>query len=183
MQPRGRHVTADGELRAHGPGGAATGARRPAGRSRSRVPAPACALARPARHLVQPRGPAAQGRPFDAALASYQQALDRGVSQPEEVHLNRGVIYSDCLRRTRRRWPNCMPRWRSIRGTCPRCSTSPTCRKTWGNGRSAGAVRACPRHRPSMPCRAGALRQPQDGDRPGRAIPWRGCGMPWRARM
>jgi tetratricopeptide (TPR) repeat protein len=36
---------------------------------------------------------------FDAALASYQQALDRGVSQPEEAHLNRGVIYSDCLRR------------------------------------------------------------------------------------
>jgi Tfp pilus assembly protein PilF len=36
---------------------------------------------------------------FDAALASYQQALDRGIAQPEEVHLNRGVIYSDCLRR------------------------------------------------------------------------------------
>ena len=35
---------------------------------------------------------------FDAALASYQQALDRGVAEPEEVHLNRGVIYSDCLR-------------------------------------------------------------------------------------
>jgi len=35
---------------------------------------------------------------FDAALASYRQALDRGVSEPEEVHLNRGVIYSDCLR-------------------------------------------------------------------------------------
>jgi tetratricopeptide (TPR) repeat protein len=35
---------------------------------------------------------------FDAALASYQQALDRGVSGPEEVHLNRGVIYSDYLR-------------------------------------------------------------------------------------
>jgi tetratricopeptide (TPR) repeat protein len=35
---------------------------------------------------------------FDAALASYQQALDRGVCEPEEVHLNRGVIYSDCLR-------------------------------------------------------------------------------------
>jgi tetratricopeptide (TPR) repeat protein len=35
---------------------------------------------------------------FEAALASYQQALDRGVPQPEEVHLNRGVIYSDCLR-------------------------------------------------------------------------------------
>ncbi len=38
-------------------------------------------------------------RRFDAALASYQQALDRGVTRPEEVHLNRGVIYSDCLRR------------------------------------------------------------------------------------
>jgi tetratricopeptide (TPR) repeat protein len=35
---------------------------------------------------------------FDAALASYQEALDRGVSQPEEVHLNRGVIYADFLR-------------------------------------------------------------------------------------
>jgi tetratricopeptide (TPR) repeat protein len=35
---------------------------------------------------------------FDAALDSYQQALDRGVAEPEEVHLNRGVIYSDCLR-------------------------------------------------------------------------------------
>ena len=39
-----------------------------------------------------------QTRRFDAALASYQQALDRGVSRPEEVHLNRGVIYSDFLR-------------------------------------------------------------------------------------
>jgi tetratricopeptide (TPR) repeat protein len=36
---------------------------------------------------------------FDAALSSYQQALNRGVAQPEEVHLNRGVIYSDDLRR------------------------------------------------------------------------------------
>ncbi|MBK7903520.1 MAG: tetratricopeptide repeat protein [Proteobacteria bacterium] len=40
-----------------------------------------------------------KARRFEAALASYQQALDRGVSQPEEAHLNRGVIYSDCLRR------------------------------------------------------------------------------------
>ena len=38
-------------------------------------------------------------RRFDAALGSYQEALDRGVSRPEEIHLNRGVIYSDCLRR------------------------------------------------------------------------------------
>lgn len=36
---------------------------------------------------------------FEPALASYQQALDRAISQPEEVHLNRGVIYSDHLRR------------------------------------------------------------------------------------
>jgi tetratricopeptide (TPR) repeat protein len=35
---------------------------------------------------------------YEAALASYQQALDRGASMPEEIHLNRGVIYADCLR-------------------------------------------------------------------------------------
>jgi tetratricopeptide (TPR) repeat protein len=34
----------------------------------------------------------------DAALASYQQALDRGVSGPEEVRLNRAVIFADDLR-------------------------------------------------------------------------------------
>ena len=38
-------------------------------------------------------------RQFPAALASYQRALDLGVRRPEEVHLNRGVIYSDDLRR------------------------------------------------------------------------------------
>jgi tetratricopeptide (TPR) repeat protein len=32
-----------------------------------------------------------------AALASYQEALNRLVTRPEEVHLNRGVIYSDYL--------------------------------------------------------------------------------------
>jgi tetratricopeptide (TPR) repeat protein len=37
-------------------------------------------------------------RQFSAALNSYQQALDRGIKKPEEVHLNRGVIYSDYLR-------------------------------------------------------------------------------------
>ena len=36
---------------------------------------------------------------FDAALESYAQALGRGVSRPEEVHLNRAVVYSACLRR------------------------------------------------------------------------------------
>jgi tetratricopeptide (TPR) repeat protein len=38
-------------------------------------------------------------RQYDAALASYQRALDCGVGQPEEVHLNRAVILADCLAR------------------------------------------------------------------------------------
>ena len=38
-----------------------------------------------------------QARHFDAALAAYQKALELGISQPEEVHLNRGVIYADHL--------------------------------------------------------------------------------------
>lgn len=33
----------------------------------------------------------------NAALAAYQQALDRGIRGPEEVHLNRAVIFSDDL--------------------------------------------------------------------------------------
>jgi tetratricopeptide (TPR) repeat protein len=35
---------------------------------------------------------------FDEALASYQRALAAGITRPEEVHLNRGVIFSDFLR-------------------------------------------------------------------------------------
>ena len=35
---------------------------------------------------------------FDDALYSYQRALAAGVSRPEEVHLNRSVIFSDTLR-------------------------------------------------------------------------------------
>jgi tetratricopeptide (TPR) repeat protein len=35
---------------------------------------------------------------YEAALASYAEALTRGASQPEEIHLNRGVIYADDLR-------------------------------------------------------------------------------------
>lgn len=38
-------------------------------------------------------------RQFDAALEAYAQALARGVARPEEVHLNRAVIFADCLRR------------------------------------------------------------------------------------
>jgi len=34
---------------------------------------------------------------FDEALACYQKALGSGVARPEEVHLNRGVIFSDFL--------------------------------------------------------------------------------------
>ena len=37
---------------------------------------------------------------FEAALASYAEALAHGVSEPEEVHLNRGVIYADDLARS-----------------------------------------------------------------------------------
>jgi tetratricopeptide (TPR) repeat protein len=37
-------------------------------------------------------------RQFGAALESYQKALDLGVAEPEEVHLNRSVIYTDYLR-------------------------------------------------------------------------------------
>ncbi|HEY1492653.1 MAG TPA: sulfotransferase [Steroidobacteraceae bacterium] len=39
-----------------------------------------------------------QGR-AEEALASYREALNHGVSRPEEVHLNRAVILSDALQR------------------------------------------------------------------------------------
>lgn len=39
------------------------------------------------------------GRP-EAALDAYAQALAHGVSEPEEVHLNRGVIFADDLARS-----------------------------------------------------------------------------------
>ncbi len=38
-----------------------------------------------------------QARDFKSSLESYRRALDLGVSAPEEVHLNRAVIYSDYL--------------------------------------------------------------------------------------
>jgi tetratricopeptide (TPR) repeat protein len=40
-----------------------------------------------------------QARDFEAALASYSEALSRGVRDPQEVHLNRAVILSDHLAR------------------------------------------------------------------------------------
>ena len=40
-----------------------------------------------------------QARRYESSLASYQQAIDRGVSGPEEAHLNRAVILSDHLAR------------------------------------------------------------------------------------
>ncbi|TNE67510.1 MAG: sulfotransferase family protein [Alphaproteobacteria bacterium] len=36
---------------------------------------------------------------FETALASYDRALAAGIEGPEEVHLNRGIIYADCLMR------------------------------------------------------------------------------------
>lgn len=39
-----------------------------------------------------------QGR-YDDALRAYAEALRRGIERPEEVHLNRAVIYADHLRR------------------------------------------------------------------------------------
>jgi tetratricopeptide (TPR) repeat protein len=43
-----------------------------------------------------------KARQLTASLASYQQALDHGISEPEEVHLNRSVIYADYLRQDER---------------------------------------------------------------------------------
>jgi tetratricopeptide (TPR) repeat protein len=40
-----------------------------------------------------------QARLFDEALESYHQAIRRGLDEPEVAHLNRGVIFSDDLRR------------------------------------------------------------------------------------
>src|SRR5688572_7030351 len=41
-----------------------------------------------------------QARRFPEALAAYSEALQRGVNQPEEVHLNRAVILTDHLGRS-----------------------------------------------------------------------------------
>jgi tetratricopeptide (TPR) repeat protein len=40
-----------------------------------------------------------RARSFEAALESYQKALDLNIAGAEEVHLNRAVIFSDCLHR------------------------------------------------------------------------------------
>jgi len=39
-----------------------------------------------------------KARQLNQALTSYQKALEHGISGPEEVHLNRSVIYADFLR-------------------------------------------------------------------------------------
>lgn len=41
-----------------------------------------------------------KARRFEPALDAYQRALDHGVREPEEVHVNRAVILSDHLART-----------------------------------------------------------------------------------
>ncbi len=106
-----------------------------------------------------------KARRFEAALASYQQALDRGVSQPEEAHLNRGVIYSDCLRRDEA----AAAELRAALSLNPalRAGVAQPRQPAGGPGTArgcAGSVRARPGHRPALPCGAGALCQPQDGD-------------------
>jgi len=58
-----------------------------------------------------------QQRQLEEALASYQKALDYGISSPEEAHLNRGVIYSDYLRQEAVRSASCSRHWRSTRPT------------------------------------------------------------------
>ncbi len=40
-----------------------------------------------------------KARLFEAALQSYKRALELGIREPEEVHLNRAVIFSDHLHR------------------------------------------------------------------------------------
>lgn len=40
-----------------------------------------------------------KARRFEAALASYGEALDRGIDRPEDVHLNQAVILAEHLRR------------------------------------------------------------------------------------
>jgi tetratricopeptide (TPR) repeat protein len=42
-----------------------------------------------------------QARQFEQSLQSYQRAIDAGVAQPEEAHLNRAAIYSEYLHRPR----------------------------------------------------------------------------------
>jgi tetratricopeptide (TPR) repeat protein len=42
-----------------------------------------------------------QVRAFESALDSYQRALDLGIAKPEEVHVNRAAILSECLHRPR----------------------------------------------------------------------------------
>ena len=42
-----------------------------------------------------------QVRAFGSALESYQRALDLGIAKPEEVHVNRAAILSECLHRPR----------------------------------------------------------------------------------
>ncbi len=65
-----------------------------------------------------------QARRFEEALNSYSEALRRGVSGPEEVHLNRAVILSDHLGRPREarteleaslaRNPDYLPAWLNL---------------------------------------------------------------------
>jgi tetratricopeptide (TPR) repeat protein len=68
---------------------------------------------------------------YPGALAAYQQALDHGVGEPEEVHLNRAAIYADhlaCPDKARveleaalRLNPQYLPAWLNVGNLCEDC--------------------------------------------------------------
>ena len=105
------------------------------------VRAPARALAGPARQLVQPRGScsASSGASTPRSPRTSRRSI-AACRRPEEVHLNRGVIYSDCLRQEAAAERELAPRSRSIRTTCRRSSTSPTSSRISGERDEALAL-------------------------------------------
>ena len=109
-------------------------------------------------------------RRFDAALASYQQALDRNVSRPEEVHLNRGVIYSDYLRRDDAAARELAAALRLNPVYVPALANLANLESDLGRRDEAtGALRKNPRHRPRIPRGARAIRGSRGRDDTGRS--------------
>ncbi len=82
--------------------------------------------------LVQSRPGCNAGRGLSRIpLASYQRALDLGVREPEEVHLNRAVIYADHLHQPEKAEREMTPLSRKTPLTLRRCSTLATFARTW----------------------------------------------------
>jgi len=74
------------------------------------------------------------------ALDAYGQALAKGVTRPEEVHLNRAVIYSDHLRRDEDAQRELRAALELARTMSRRCSISAICTRNAGNGRTRWPV-------------------------------------------